>query len=160
MTSWLSDCLLLAENTRLHETAARMGDGFRRDAARPDAGNTLWSLAIVVVLLVLWVLLTHLTPPHLRRVPKARPWRLFVSLCWAHRLGWREVWLLWRLARLGRLADPALVFLEPGRFEPGGLPAPLQDHRGTLESLHQRLFAGLGDAEAKDPTALGSGART
>ncbi len=160
MTSWLGDCLLLAEKTRLDQIASRMGDGFRRDAVRPDSSNTLWSLAIVVVLLVLWGLLTRLTPAHVRRAPKARPWGLFVRLCRAHRLRWQEVWLLWRLARLGRLPDPALVFLEPARFEPGGLPAPLRGHLAQFDSLRQRLFAGLVDAEAKAATAPGSGART
>jgi len=152
MTSWLGECLLLAEKTRLDEIASRMGDGFRRDAVRPDSSNTLLSLAIVVVLLVLWGLLTRLAPSHVRRAPKARPWGLFVSLCRAHRLRWREVWLLWRLARLGRLPEPGLVFLEPGRFEPGGLPAPLWGHRAKLESLRERLFAGLREGEAESPT--------
>ena len=158
MTSWLGECLLLAEKTRLDEIASRMGDGFRRDAVRPDSSNMLWSLAIIVVLLVLWGLLTRLTPSQFRRAPKARPWRLFASLCRAHRLGWREVWLLWRLARLGRLAEPARVFLEPERFEPGGLPAPLRGHHARLESLRERLFAGLEDVEAKDSTAPGPAA--
>ncbi len=159
MTSWFGDFLLLAQKTRLDEIASRMGDGFRRDAVRPDTSNTLWSLAILVVLLVLWGLLTRLAPSHLRRDPRARPWGLFASLCWAHRLGWREVWLLWRLARRGRPGEPALVFLDPGRFEPGGLPPPLRGHRAKLESLRERLFAGLGDAKTEDATAAGPAAR-
>jgi len=155
MNPWLSDCLLLAEKTRLDEIASRMGDGFRRDVVRPDSSNTLLSLAIVVMLLVLWGLLTRLTPSHVRHAPQNRPWWLFVSLCRAHRLPWREVWLLWRLTRLGRLPEPALVFLEPGRFEPGGLPASLRRHQAKLESLRERLFARLGEGEPEGPTAAG-----
>jgi hypothetical protein len=155
MNPWLSDCLLLAEKTRLDEIASRMGDGFRGDAVRPESSNMLLSLAIVVMLLVLWGLLTRLTPSHVRRAPRSRPWRLFVSLCRAHRLRWRETWLLWRLARLERLPEPALVFLQPQRFEPDGLPAPLCRHRAKLASLRARLFAGLEEREPEGSSAAG-----
>ena len=83
------------------------------------------------------------------------PTRLFVEVCHAHRLNWRDGWLLWRLAKSQRLSDPARVFLEPDRFDPIQLVGTLRFHAARLAALREKLFASSTEElpdDGRDPT--------
>lgn len=68
------------------------------------------------------------------------PLGLFVSLCRAHRLSWRESWLLWRMAAAYQLRDPARVFLEMRWYDSAQLPERLRAYSGQLAGLRDRLI--------------------
>ena len=113
MNHLLNQSLLFAQRSRLDGIA----NNFRGRAAgidRSDIANGVLVLAIIV--LVVW-LLSYMLSTQERRKPFSSPLMLFLSLCRAHRLNWRERWLLWRVARSQRLRDAARIFIEPARFE-------------------------------------------
>jgi len=146
---------LLAQTNRFSD----MGRGFRGRRAQFDAGDLLVGLLVLgAVAAVLW-LLWYLNSRHegLRR--RNGPLRLFHQLCGAHRLRWSERWLLWRLARAGRLRDPARLFLEPQRFDPKQLPGSLRGRANLFGRIRDRLFPELPDAPVEvdsDRNAFGS----
>jgi hypothetical protein len=74
------------------------------------------------------------------------PGRLFHDLCRAHGLDAHSRRLLRRLASHARLAQPALLFVEPQRFDPAALPPSLAAEQARLEQLRARLFAAASDA--------------
>ena len=127
----------------LNEWASRMGDGFRPGGTPShSSGLSLGLLIVTAVAIVLWLLGRWAN----RAFPggaNASPERLFLRLCRAHRLGWSDGWLLWRLARALQLDCPIRLFLEPQRLDGEGLPEPFRRHRARLASLRARLFAGL-----------------
>ncbi|MGA2064299.1 MAG: hypothetical protein ABSG86_05000 [Thermoguttaceae bacterium] len=71
------------------------------------------------------------------------PRRLFRSLCRAHRLSWSQRWLLGRIARANRLAQPAQLFVEPEYFDEPRLGPEFGPKAQRLRQLRDRLFAGL-----------------
>ena len=68
---------------------------------------------------------------------------LLAELCRAHQLGFREWWLLHRLARYHRLANPALLFLQPHHFDPAVCGEAWKSQAPRLRELQLKLFAGL-----------------
>jgi hypothetical protein len=70
------------------------------------------------------------------------PQRLFRDLCRAHRLGWRDVQLLRKLARFEQVDPPARLFVEPRRFQPS-VAEQLACTPQDLTRLRQRLFGNL-----------------
>jgi len=66
---------------------------------------------------------------------------LFTELCRAHKLNWRQRWLLWRLARIEQLSHPARLFLEPEWYAAAGLPRELRHNAAQLNAIRARLFA-------------------
>jgi hypothetical protein len=68
------------------------------------------------------------------------PPELFRELCRAHGLNWSSRRLLKRLAAEWELSSPALLFVEPERFNTARLPAEWRDDEDRLESLRKRLF--------------------
>ena len=65
---------------------------------------------------------------------------LFVALCRAHRLSWRERWLLWRVAAAHQLHDPARLFLEMQWYDSAQLPQRLRAYSSQLAILRDRLI--------------------
>ncbi|MBN2578089.1 MAG: hypothetical protein JXB10_03780 [Pirellulales bacterium] len=94
----------------------------------------LAALGGVAVLLLLFSWIMH------RRQRGYRPGELFLSLCRAHRLGWKQCWWLWQLARQQQLTDPGRLFLEPERFEASRIPVALLPRKRHLQELRERLF--------------------
>jgi len=132
-----SHALLLAQDNRL-ESLSR---GFRDRKLDFDSSNAIRVVLILVAsAFVAWLISYFFTGDRRRRCNS--PWRLFFTLCRAHRLRWRESWLLWRVARSQRLADPACLFLEPKRLAVENLTPALRPRAETLSLLRQRLFAG------------------
>ncbi len=88
--------------------------------------------------------------------PVGRPWRLFFQLARAHRLAWRDTWLLHRLACRLELQQPALLFVQPENFAPSRLEDWPSNRIARLAQLRERLFQGLGQpppAEAEQPAS-------
>lgn len=95
----------------------------------------------VAVILLLW-----LTARLVDNGTRPRPYRssilLFLSLGRAHQLTWRQLWVLWRLARLRGLETPAAIFVAPDAMEP--LP-DLEQHRESIELAWEAVFGDMED---------------
>ena len=83
--------------------------------------------------------------------------KLFLELCRAHGLTWKERFLMWRLARCQRLRDPARLFLEADRFEEARLSRPLKVHNQSFRAIRARLFRAPPIVEADTETLPGLG---
>lgn len=75
---------------------------------------------------------------------------LLSELCRGHRLKRRDWWFLVRLAHHHRLADPAVLFLDPHWLDPASCGAAWQQHASRLRGLQLSLFAGLASPVVKD----------
>jgi len=116
---------------------------FRAAQAREGTDEVLYGLMILAGIVVAIFILSLLVNSRQRQKSYASPWGLFFSLCRAHKLNWKERWLLWRLARLEQLADPGRLFLEPQWFAAISLPGALRQRAKQLKSIRDRLFADL-----------------
>lgn len=135
MSRLLHHGTLLAQGGRLDSLSSR----FRGRRARLDAQDLVtWLLVLAIVILAVCALSYLLKLQEQRR--RTSPLGLFLSLCKAHRLRWSQWWLLWRVARVQRLRDPARLFLEPERLEEPHLGRALQAHRAQLRQIRDRLF--------------------
>jgi hypothetical protein len=150
--------LALTQRSGAVERATLLADGARsfRTHFEPDMLITLASGLVAAVLLI-W-LTSFFSGARRRLTAYNSPGRLFLALCRAHRLRWRDAWLLWQLARWHELEDPARLFLEPERFDREGLNRRLTRHAVRLRWLHLRLFAGLPEADAPPGPPTNSGA--
>ena len=81
------------------------------------------------------------------------PPELFRELCRAHELNWSTRRLLKRLAAEWELTSPALLFVEPERFNTARLPAEWREHAPQLEHLRKQLFETPRVAEVTYPGA-------
>jgi hypothetical protein len=94
--------------------------------------------ALVLVLAVIGiVLLTKRCVAESERRRTSSPRALFRELCRAHQLSWSDRQLLLKLAAWHALPDPALLFIEPARFQ---VAAGLDDYRERLAQLQRQLF--------------------
>jgi hypothetical protein len=75
------------------------------------------------------------------RRPSNSPRRLFKDLCNAHGLSFRERSLMTHLAGQLRLAQPAILFVEPGLWDERRLGPTLSKRAAELATLRERLFA-------------------
>ena len=149
MNALLPDGILLARQSPLENFARE----FQGRQTRLESGYLLTGLLILLgILLAIW-LLSRLMERFDGRRPVDSSTMLFLSLCKAHRLRWREGWLLFRVAQEQKLTDAARLFLEPKRLESANLTAALRPNSETLERLRRRLFAGLpeGDLPSQEP---------
>jgi hypothetical protein len=137
----LAQALFAAERSRTDELASQMANGFRGQRVRLDPVAWLPLVVAIVAMIALAWLVARFTAARRRR--PGSPWRLFLSLCRAHRLGWSDCWLLWRHARRRTPGDPARLFLDPQAFDAGGLRGLPEKHVSRLAALRGRLFAGL-----------------
>ena len=116
---------------------------FRAAQAREGTDEVLYRLMILAGIVVAIFILLLVVNSRRRQKSYASPCGLFFSLCRAHKLNLKDRWLLWRLARLEQLADPARLFLEPEWFVASSLPGPLLHRAKQLKSIRDRLFANL-----------------
>ncbi|HVA46505.1 MAG TPA: hypothetical protein VNH11_09035 [Pirellulales bacterium] len=77
---------------------------------------------------------------------------LFRELCRAHRLSWLDWWFLLRLARHHHLSEPALLFLEPQRFDPAACGDRWRSAAPRLRDLQLELFADLASPVGRSTT--------
>lgn len=139
--------ILLAQRSRFDS----LSSGFQGRRARIETEDIVAGLLVLGGLIVVCLLMSLVVRLRERRVYTSRT-ALFLSLCRAHRLPWRQWWLLWRVARRRRLRDPACLFLEPEHLEPGRLPAAFQARGEELDQLRERLFA---EPEEEPPPRAG-----
>jgi hypothetical protein len=96
-------------------------------------------VAFAVVGALLWLAFRFSQSKERRAIDNPRA--LFRELCRAHGLDTRSMRLLADLARCHGLANPALLFVEPERFEPAYVNVKLPARSAELEELASRLFA-------------------
>jgi hypothetical protein len=139
MNGLLQQGLWAAETNRWDN----MSNGFRSgfEGRRIEATDLVMGLLIMVAVVAVACVLAYLLRLRDKRRARTSPFRLFLSLCRAHELHWRESWWLWRLARSQRLSSPACLFLQPEHFDAVGLYPPLQRKAQLLTRLRDRLFA-------------------
>ncbi len=116
-----------------------MGAHFREGGSPLDPTGLLIVLAVLFAVCALLWLLMRLHGRRERR-PYHAPRRLFLQLCDAHRISWREGWLLWRLARAQRLAQPGMLFVQGDLLTPSHVPGKFQRRQKVLDRLRSRLF--------------------
>jgi hypothetical protein len=140
--------MLLAQGGGLEDFAR----GLRENRFRFDSENIAAALLTVAgIALAVWIL-WYLVRLYERRQGRPRPWRLFLSLCRAHRLRWRQRWLLWRVARAEGLRDPACLFLEPERLEATRLGPAFAGRQSELDLICACLCGDLASLQAdQDP---------
>ncbi len=130
----LDPLLLLGLQTRFEGIRS----GFR--GRRFDMQDAVLALMVLAgVVLALWAL-SYFLKFQDKQTTFTSPTMLFWSLCRAHGLRWSDRWLLWRVARAARLAEPARLFLEPERFEPSQLRPTFRLHAARLGRLAEMLF--------------------
>jgi len=138
--------ILAAQTNRFSD----MGRAFRGSRARLDSGDVIVGLLVLGgMVLGLW-LLWYVHARHEKLRKRNGPLRLFHELCRAHSLRFSEEWLLWRLARAGRLRNPAQLFLEPERFDPARLPGALRGRASLFGRIKARLFPEPLDATSEE----------
>jgi hypothetical protein len=145
MESWFCRLLPIAARNGVDDLASHMADGFRGDRAHWDCRTMLAIVAGALAVGVLIWFVSRLACGRDRRASRCGPKELFATLCRAHRLSWRDSWLLRRLARVQQLDDPARVFPDPDRLDCQDLAPSLKRHAPRLQSLRSRLFADLAD---------------
>jgi hypothetical protein len=99
-----------------------LGRGWRigsQDA--PWLGAVAILAAMAIIGTAAWLVARHFTKRD--QHPCNDPYKLFAELCRAHRLDRQQRRLLKRLTRAHALQQPALLFLEPERFEVSTLAA-------------------------------------
>ena len=113
-----------------------------RSAGPPIQGGGLITWLILLGLAIAVICVT--TPlasrwvNHLRRQSRIL---LFIGLCQTHGLGMRDWWLLWRVARMKGLSEPARLFIEADWLDPARLPGSLKPRAADVMHLRQRIIA-------------------
>ena len=140
--------ILLAQQSRLES----MGGGFRGRRTRIDTSDmVVGALVICGIVFFIWCL-SQMTKLQERRLGYSCASTLFLSLCRAHKLSLKQIWLLWRLTRFQKLRDPARLFLEPTRLESVNLGPSLRLRADEMQKIHQQLFCDLDDLSAEQHT--------
>jgi hypothetical protein len=134
----LTRLALLADSQAIRNIAR----GVQAKQSRLDVGGMLTAVLIFCVFFVGVWLVSRLMSRHDRAISYRSPRSLFRALCRAHQLGRAERQLLRRLAREHRLSQPALVFVEPERFNAEALSSAWRNEQARLRALRERLFAG------------------
>jgi hypothetical protein len=113
-----------------------------------SSGSTwiVWVVIGAVALVVLGV-----TAEMIRRILQHgggnSPTALFYGLCRAHGMDRSARTLLWDVACLHNLAQPARVFTEPRWLDPAVLQNCLGARTAEAAALHAQLFAGCEDGD-------------
>jgi hypothetical protein len=128
--------LILAASQDMHRVWGRF------DHARPGFDSNhlviiLGSLALLAIVLFGWIRAARQSA---KSFLNESPTRLFRELCAAHRLSLPSRRMLKRLASTRRLANPAMLFMQPEHFETTTLPAHLQPSANKIQKLRETLF--------------------
>lgn len=110
---------------------------FQRRGSRPvDVTSILWTAAALIAVIVVAAAILKIVEIARTRKPYRSNGLLFLSLCRAHKLSWRESIGLWRLAKRNGLRPAAMIFLSPEVFSQ---PETAGDWE-LSERLAERLF--------------------
>jgi hypothetical protein len=133
----LVERLLLSPLLAQVESSRRGSYGFQANGASFELTDLLWLAVLLgspIALALFWLGVQRLR----HRFEKSSPESLFLELCRAHQLPWRQRLRLWRMARQQALASPVLLFVSPDILSPDeGKPSERQE----LLELHQLLFS-------------------
>jgi hypothetical protein len=136
MTFQLDSWALLARTKDLRS----MSEGFRSVGFEDKAIETLLVTGVLIAICLTLLFIGR----YFRRFERLKsydsPQELFRELCRVHRLDWSSRRLLRRLAAEWEMTSPALLFVEPGRFNAARLPADWQPRATQLERIRQQLF--------------------
>lgn len=120
-----------------------MSEGFRSVGYEDKAFETIVAATIIIIISVTLLLVGR----HFRRFERLKsynsPPELFRELCRVHRIDWADRRLLKSLAAEWEMTSPALLFIEPERFNAARLPEHWHEKTSRLEELRQRLFGAL-----------------
>jgi hypothetical protein len=119
------------------ESFRRAGGGFQPNQNSFEAGDWVWVAVLLggpLVVLLLWRSLQRVR----RRLEHSSPDGLFLELCRAHNLRWRQRLRLWRMARERSPASPAILFVSPDLFS---LDEAKSSDRDSFQDWRQVLFA-------------------
>ncbi len=137
MSFVLLQTLLLLARTR---DLRGFSEGFRSRSVDDNAFEVLLVAGGLVLVCIVLILVGR----YFRRFENLKsynsPPELFRELCRAHGLNWSSRRLLKRLAAEWQLPSPALLFVEPERFDTARLSAKWRDDEDRLEHLRERLF--------------------
>ncbi|MHB8902142.1 MAG: hypothetical protein ACYC6Y_25570, partial [Thermoguttaceae bacterium] len=78
-----------------------------------------------------------------RRASTNSSFGLFWALANAHQIRWTDRWILWRIARSQRLAEPALLFLDPRLTAPQANGRLHPQQLARLKAFRREAFAGI-----------------
>ncbi len=152
MSDTLLAVIVLAQQSRWRS----LGRGVRGKSSNFDTGDIVIALSVLAGIAVAIWLLANLLDRNDRRRRYNRPRALFRDLCRVHDLNYGRRRLLRQIARWQRLRQPARLFLEPERFEPGNLSPRLRLRTEQVTALRDKLFAVVPDAvepdASQDPT--------
>jgi hypothetical protein len=137
LTGYIS--FFFAEQDRMQD----LFRAFRMEQNQERTNEALIALLILAVIALGLFFYSTVVKPRREKKIFASSRALFVSLCRAHKLKYKEIWLLWRLARAEQLSDPARLFLEPAWFEESSLPPNFRARAKQFESICNRIFAGM-----------------
>lgn len=143
MIRWMVPVWAMGEQAGLRDLAAQAVDGPQRDPMAVDTNRLILIAVGFVAVVLLTGLLCCFSESQRKHVAFHSPSRLFFALARTHRLGFLDIWLLWRTACAHQLDDPARLFLEPERFDPQALPRRLARRAGRLKWLKSRIFVDL-----------------
>ncbi len=121
--------------------------GFRKNRAQIDSGDVVLILiGFFAVFIILWLVSRWSE----RRVRRDSSLGLFWTLAKAHSISWGDRWLLWRIARAKRMAEPALLFLDPRLTSPQCMHHLAAQSAARLKALRRQFFFGI-DRAAEAP---------
>jgi len=136
---FIEQLTLLARTRDLRD----MSEGFRSVGYEDKAFETFVAAAIIITISVTLILVGR----YFRRFERLKsydsPPELFRELCRVHRIDWADRRLLKRLASEWEMTSPALLFIEPERFNAARLPEHWQENSRQLEELRHRLFGAM-----------------
>lgn len=143
-------CFITLWVAQLDSRLESFSGGFRRNRAQIDSSDVVLLLTgLVVVFSILWLVARWSE----RRVRNDSSLGLFWTLANTHEVSWSDRWLLWRLARAKRLAEPALLFLDPRLTSPQSTHHLAPHSTARLRVLRRQLFAGIDRTTEASPDA-------
>jgi hypothetical protein len=142
MNATVFTAVLFADSDRWESLFRGLSNGFQ-DRGYP-LGTTVPIAIVLAAFIAVVVLLFAIDGRKKKKLGFGSPRTLFISLCKAHKLGLRESWWIWRLGRSQQLRNPALLFVEPHRWQAAEMNSWPESRRRRLTKLRERLFAERG----------------
>jgi hypothetical protein len=119
---------------------SHMGRRFQRGGRDFEWSHFLILVGIIVFAVgIAWFVARYLEFREKRNADS--PQALFAELCRAHALDWSNQRLLRSLASAHRMSVPALLFVEPERFNLETLGNSFEDRSEQVTALRSKLFA-------------------
>jgi len=118
-----------------------MSEGFRSIGYGDKAYETMIVAGVILGICIALLLVGRYYRRFERMKSYDSPPELFRELCRLHQLDWSSRRLLRRLATEWEMTSPALLFVEPERFNVSRLPMEWHEETDRLETLRAKLFS-------------------